>query len=229
MPIDDATWAQVHAAYIANEISTSAICKKFNLSSGSLYSRRVKEGWPLRGTQPAGLTAKGKRAKAESLPATASLDDPPQPKSTAKSHAHISRAARASLILRLYNAIDLKLTQMEKLMSEPEATKDTSSADHERETRTITGLVRNFERVTEMDADLTKPAGKFSAAKSTRAGTASSTDAASTSGHGPAALTTAAALAADPARAMLLRRDIAQRLERIMGKGNPPGDVGGTA
>ena len=99
MPIDDATWAQVREAYVANEISIAAICRKFNVtSSGSLYSRRIKEGWPLRGTQPAALTAKANRSTAQALPVTGT---PPPP--TAKPHAITSRAARAALILRLYN------------------------------------------------------------------------------------------------------------------------------
>lgn len=228
MPIDDATWAQVRAAYSANEISIAAVCKKFQMSSGTLYKRRVAEGWTLRGTQPAALTAKGKRPKVASVLATASLDDPPpQAPPTAKTHATTSRAARAALILRLYNAIDLKLTQMEKLMSDPDATQQTTSADHEREARTLTGLVRNFERVTEMDADLTKPAGKLTAAKSTRAGNAASASPADGPGtFGPTAVTTAAALSADPAREEQLRREILQRFERIMEKRNPPGTAG---
>jgi hypothetical protein len=214
MPIDDATWEQVRAAYVDTKNTVVEICQQFGIRHQDLYARRSAESWPLRD-----------KRKSDSLrraPASTSGNDAPAP------HTATSRAARAALILRLYNVIDLKLTQMEKLMSEPKPDgEQTSSADHERETRTITGLVRNFEHVTEMDADLTKPAGKSAAAKSTRTGNAatSSADGPSTSGPGPAALTTAA-LAADPARAMLLRRDIAQRLERIMGKGNPPGDAG---
>ncbi|MEQ1697820.1 MAG: hypothetical protein ABL901_18465 [Hyphomicrobiaceae bacterium] len=214
MPIDDATWEQVRAAYADPKDTVVEICNRFNIRHQDLYARRSAENWPLRD--------KGKSDRLRRVPASAC--DKSSDATTAKSHAASSRAARAALILRLYNAIDLKLTQMEQRMSDPEATRQTSSADHEREARTLTGLVRNFERVTEMDADLTKPAGKSAAAKSSRPGTAAATD--GTSACGPAPLTTAAALAADPARAMLLRRDIAQRLERIMAKGNPPGDVG---
>lgn len=219
MPIDDATWEQVHAAYVASKLSVGKILAKFAITEAQFYKRRRDENWPLR--QP---DFRARMTRPKTLPDA----DHPNPQVTAAgkpaSHAASSRAARAALILRLYNAIDLKLTQMEQRMSDPEATRQTSSADHEREARTLTGLVRNFERVTEMDADLTKPAGKSAAAKSSRPGTAAPAD--GTGPSGPAPLTTAAALAADPARAMLLRRDIAQRLERIMAKGNPPGDAG---
>ena len=217
MPIDDATWAQVRAAYADTKVTVVEICHQFGIRHQDLYARRSVENWPLRD--------KGKSDRLRRVPASKS-DQSASGDAAAKPHATTSRAARAALILRLYNAIDLKLTQMEQRMSDPNATQQTTSADHEREARTLTGLARNFERVTEMDSDLTKPAGK-SASKSTRAGNAAppaATDGLGTSGT--AALANAASLAADPARAMLLRRDIAQRLERIMAKGNPPGDAG---
>jgi len=213
MPIDDATWAQVRAAYIANEISITAICAKFELTSGTLYKRRIQEGWPLRGTQPAGLSAKRTRPKAEApVPSGSGAASP------AKSHAASSRATRGALILRLYNAIDLKLTQMEKLMTEPAPDKPTSSADHERETRALTGLIRNFERVTELNADLTSPArsGRNGSPAPTPATDATRDTGAPANAHA----------ATSPASAEQLRRDIAQRLERLMGKGNPSGNAG---
>ena len=213
MPIDDAAWKQVRIAYCTSDLTVEEICTKFEIRNQTLYRRRLKEGWPKRGQNW--------------TPPLPGAPPPPVPPPTAKTHATTSRAARAALILRLYNAIDLKLTQMEKLMSDPDATQQTTSADHEREARTLTGLVRNFERVTEMDADLTKPAGKLTAAKSTRAGNAASASPADGPvTFGPTAVTTAAALTADPAREEQLRREILQRFERIMEKRNPPGTAG---
>lgn len=212
MPIDDATWEQVRAAYVETRVAVAEICHQFGIRHQDLYARRSAEGWPLRD-----------QAKSDRLRGIVASKGETHGDATSapKPHAATSRAARASLILRLYNAIDLKLTQMEQRMSDPDATANTSSADHEREARTIAGLVRNFERVTEMDADLTKPAAKSASSRNANAAPAHAAPA-----GGPATHTTAAALAADPARAMLLRRDIAQRLERIMAKGNAPGDAG---
>lgn len=193
MPIDDATWAQVHAAYIANELTVDEICVQYGIKFQQLYARRSAGKWPLRGRP----NARKKPLDENSPPPTA-------------------RAARAQLILRLYNAIDLKLIQMEKLMTNPDPAKPTTSADHERETRALTGLIRNFERVTELNSDLTSPA------RSARTAAASTTDAAASA---PAS-TSAAGSAPNAASTEQLRRDIAQRLERLMGKGNPPGNAG---
>lgn len=202
MPLDDATWAQVRLAYCTSTLTTDAICEQFGISSPILYKRRRTENWPLRGrnwTPPDTAAPPAEQNKTT-----------PQP---------TPRATRAALIIRLYRAIDLKLTQMEKLKTKDE---DTSSADHERETRALTSLVRNFERVTELHADPSRQIGK-SNARSTRA--VLSTAPAHTAADA-AAPANAATAAANPADAERLRRDIAQRLERIMGKGNPPGDAG---
>ena len=224
MAIPDAIWAHVRAAYEANEISIAAICAKFELTSATLYRRRIKEGWPLRGTQPAAFAAIGSRSGPNVAPAIL-LDNSPAAIPTPKWPATNARAARAALILRLYNAIDLKLTQMEHLMTNPDpAAPTTTSADHERETRALTGLIRNFEHVTELNADLTRPAGRH-AAKSTRAAPEAATSPADAASGAPA-LTSAPVLPAPPANAEFLRRDIAERLGRILAHGNPPGDAG---
>jgi hypothetical protein len=55
--------------------------------------------------------------------------------------------ARQALLDRLYNAIELKLKQLEKSMSEDGPK---SPADSERETRTIGTLIRSAEKVTEL-------------------------------------------------------------------------------
>ena len=122
MPIDDATWAQVRAAYADTKVTVVEICHQFGIRHQDLYARRSVENWPLRD--------KGKSDRLRRVPASKS-DQSASGDAAAKPHATTSRAARAALILRLYNAIDLKLTQMEKLMSHPETAAKTSSADPE--------------------------------------------------------------------------------------------------
>ncbi len=56
----------------------------------------------------------------------------------------------AVVIERLYRTIDLKLAQMEaRIMTDD----DMSVADHERETRALGQLIRNFEKVTGLEGD----------------------------------------------------------------------------
>ena len=67
------------------------------------------------------------------------------------------------LIRRLYRTIDQKLAQLEERMSNDED--NLSIADHERETRALGQLIRNFEKVSGLETeqsggDGTKPGGK---------------------------------------------------------------------
>ncbi len=64
-------------------------------------------------------------------------------------------AARRALIRRFFNTIDRKLQQLEISMSNNE---DLSPADHERETRIIGTLIRNVEKVNDLDrSNVTAP------------------------------------------------------------------------
>lgn len=56
---------------------------------------------------------------------------------------------REATIRRLYRTIDLKLAQLEARMQND---KDIAAADHERETRAIGQLIRNFEKVSEIES-----------------------------------------------------------------------------
>jgi hypothetical protein len=58
---------------------------------------------------------------------------------------------RLTLLDRLYNAIQLKVQQLEENMSQDGPK---SPADAERETRTIGSLIRNVEKVTELKDEL---------------------------------------------------------------------------
>lgn len=204
MPLDDATWALVREAYCAKILKVSAILKEFGLSANQLAARRIAESWPVR---EGGVQRKSKSLDVSC--ATFSLESPQFP---------TTRQARTKLILRLYKAIDLKLTQMEKHM---ENASETSSADHERDTRAISGLVRSFEHVTELNADLTRTPSK--SADHPAAKRAAAADTSRTSAN---ANTIATTLGADPAGTERMRLDIAQRLELILQKQAPPSDAG---
>ena len=60
------------------------------------------------------------------------------------------RKSQNSVIQRLYRTIDRKLAQLEAHMTTDD---DLTIADHERETRALGQLIRNFEKVSGLEAD----------------------------------------------------------------------------
>lgn len=97
---------------------------------------------------------------------------------------------RAAVVNRLYRAIDTKLKLLESRM---QSGKTLTAADSERETRELGTMVRSFEKVTELATDLDRsrqPAG------ASRRGDLSAAD------------------------AERMRREIAERIERLAGRGN---------
>jgi hypothetical protein len=204
MPLHDATWALVREAYCAKVLTVAAILNQFGITQKHLDKRRKAEGWPVR----LGIAQRNAASRA----ATSSpLPDVELPLPT-------TRQARMRLILRLYKAIDLKLTQMEKHMENPPT--QATSTDHERDTRALNSLVRTFDHVTELNADLIRPASKSADHSGSKRASATDSARAAASGH------TSAPLAADPAGTERMRLDIAQRLAGILQKQAPPSDAG---
>jgi hypothetical protein len=200
MPIDDATWANVRRAYVDGSQPVKQICTEFGIDTFKLYARARQDQWPKR---LAKILAARTAAKAIAQPTEAISHADPD---SAELPLPSNQRARSALIRRLYKAIDTKLKQMEKLMA---SAAETSPADHERETRTLSTLIRNFERVSEFDPDLTKPAAAHAA-------------------NAPAGSSSSPSSAASPstADAERLRRDIAERLVRIHEQRTTPRDAG---
>jgi hypothetical protein len=95
---------------------------------------------------------------------------------------------------------------MEQRVNDPAET----AADHERDVRALSTLIRTFERMLDLDR------------------TARSDDAAATEPHGPRGPgggPAASADAAGAADAERLRRQIAERVERLVGRGDAAGDT----
>jgi hypothetical protein len=218
MPTDEATWAAIRRAYDETTEPIATILRRFNVHSSRFYEYRLRHGWPPR--PQSALTPKRKAApSAKAKAAAGSKPAQPKPSATPTSAAAAryparlvplarytrSRAARAQLLGRLYAAIDLKLQQMEQHLA---MNIKTTPADHERETRTLGTLIKTFENATEINPDQAGPAPAHAAS----AGGTSS----------PAGL---AAGAFDPSNAVRLRREIAERLERIEAKRNAARDA----
>jgi hypothetical protein len=205
MPLDDATWALVREAYCAKILTVRAILDQFGVTQKHLDTRRKAEGWPVR----LGIAQRNAAARRAASPSLLEVELP----------LPTTRQARMRLILRLYKAIDLKLTQMEQHMENPPT--QATSTDHERDTRALNSLVRTFDHVTELNADLIRPASKSADNSGSKRASAADPARGSASGNVPAAT-----LASDPAGTERMRLDIAQRLELILQKQAPPPDAG---
>ncbi len=192
------TWALVRAAYCDGDELVAEICARFGITRSVFYKRAKAESWPQRTAKPdylhpfkrEGSVTRRKQAKARSSKAGSS-------------------GARSALALRLYKALDLKLTQLEELMAHRT---ETSTMDQGRQTRAIAQLIKAFERVTEYDPELLKSASLAGLAP----GAAPLHPATDTAGGSPAPAASSAS--ADTAGTEQLRRDIASRIERIVAK-----------
>ncbi len=121
--LNDAQWRLVESAYCNSQESVTDIAKRHGISPGTVNLRRRKCGWPPR------------RANAIKHPSEEAPERPTD---------------KAAIVLRFYRLINLKLEQLEADMARPG---ERTSADHERETRAIGTLVRNYERVNGLDQD----------------------------------------------------------------------------
>jgi len=119
-----------------------------------------------------------------------------------KRRAASTKPERAAVVRRLYSAIDKTLTKLEAAMATDEPL---SPADRERETRALHTIIRNVEKVRDLESGKRKPA----------AGAARGN---AKSGRGRAAPT----LARDPE---ILRLEIAERILRLRRR-RGPGDEG---
>jgi hypothetical protein len=81
-----------------------------------------------------------------------------------------TRTARRTLVRRFYKAIDTKLRQMELRMATEIARGEekSSAADHERDARTIGGLINQLGKIAELESDLDQLAGSRDDASAAR-------------------------------------------------------------
>lgn len=205
---DEPAWEDIRRAYENHAIPVSAIFKMFNIKPHKFYARINAEAWPRRPVLilrklivDAPLTA----AASAPIGIVEPSDNPPPPDAALKVLKPI--AHRRALVQRLTNAIDTKLKLLERRFERELVGLDTgkgvSAADFERDTRTIGTLIKNLEQVTDYDHD--HQLGK-------RAGTNGSGSLLT----GAAAKSASAAAAALADEADRLRRELAERLRRLV-------------
>lgn len=110
-------WHRVEDAYLNSAETVAAIAARFQITVATLNNRRIAKGWRARRPRARKIHDGDAAEKAE---------------------------IKASLVARFYRLISLKLEQMEADMAR---STERTPADHERETRALGTLIRNFEKV----------------------------------------------------------------------------------
>lgn len=149
MPADDINVVEAaRRAYADDRETIVEIAARLSVSAATIRRWRRENEWPLRSVRRGARAAvpaepgAGAKRPASKTKTTSSLGTP---KTDARS--------RAALIARLYCAIYRKLEHLETSM---ETTDPPSAADNDRETRAIGTLIRNVEKVAELETDLTR-------------------------------------------------------------------------
>jgi len=156
MPADDADVVEAaRRAYADDRETVVEIAARLGVSSATIRRWRRENQWPLRSVRRTAAEtamirrrASSKRAASKANAATATPTSDPR--------------SRAALIERLYRAIFRKLEHLETSM---ETTDPPSATDNDRETRAIGTLIRNVEKVAELETDLTRPDATAAGAK----------------------------------------------------------------
>lgn len=215
--------AEVRYAYCQTSASIAEICTRFDLTPSRLRALRIAEGWPAR---PSAVAANAKRHRlddkrrdvtsgGEPIVEWAGEQSSPRPATPSASPIRQVRpVGRVGMVRRLYHAIDLKLTQLERQMTN---NPDTTAADHEREVRALSTLIQTFERMLEFD-----PASRAAQAVTDHRSESSRSGPHRAGGN----RNDPAGTLAGSADAERLRREIMERVERVMEKRNPPGTAG---
>ncbi len=199
MSVSDEAWAGIRRAYAESGDSVAAIARMAGVSASSIHRRARLQGWSRRSVNAAGRKATSgaasdlggpKPAAAGRVREAAACTKNRQTNGKKPAGGGKGAAKPASVVKRLYRAIDLKLKRLEERM---QSSDELSAADSEREARELSSMIRSFEKVTEVAADIDKRRKPVA------------------SGRKPAR----------PEDAERMRREIAERLERLHATGLP--------
>jgi hypothetical protein len=132
-------WAEARRLCEDLGLGLAEIAAKFGVSETTVRRRAMLDGWQL--------------------PRSAAKPTKPAPRRYSR-----SVVGRRQLIKRLYKAMDTKLKLMERRMQKQienidKEEGDLSAADHERDARAFTTMIKNIAQVKEMQADLDRVTG----------------------------------------------------------------------
>jgi len=197
MRLEEAAWAEVRRLYAESSEPLAAIAARFGIARTTLTNRAKRETWPSRASAPPleATTAAGKaKRKVERTRLTS-------PKASAtKSGNTVTRPSSIALpSRRAQRAVVGRLyraisLKLELMERRMTNGEERSAQDEERESRALGTMIRNFEKVTEAVSDFDQ----------TRERSASDAP-------------------ADRADAERMRREIAERLERLHAQENSGG------
>lgn len=142
MALDREGWAAIRRAYEETDESAAAMARRFPVAADTIRRRAKREGWSRK---VAAVASRHRRESATTGKPERRTSAPPSQPAGARRPAGGKPADRATLLRRLYDAIDAKLQQLEARMASGH---ELTAADSERETRELGSMIRSFEKVT---------------------------------------------------------------------------------
>lgn len=134
-------WEGVEQSYRGRDLTVEQICTIFHISKPRLYARRASENWPKR--------SEAHKTNEAPVPGPGSSQGSAQnrrPKPLASGSAGALRIWRKGMIVRLYEAMDRQLTEIERQQLENGGL---SGAERERQTRQMNVMTRSMEKLAE--------------------------------------------------------------------------------
>lgn len=174
MSLDQEAWAEIARLWLEGNESLGRIATRFAITHQAITARARRERWPprrgdrqkdhagRRAAHPPGVrrTARGDSSVAEPSDgagptgnvAHRSGRSPPRGQRRRRDHA----GERRSMVERLFDAMDTKLSAIEERIA---SGGDTTSADSERTTRALNTLVRSLEKLADYEGKISKSTG----------------------------------------------------------------------
>lgn len=198
MQVGDETWADVRLAYADGATPLKDIAARFGLTPQRIGTKAKKEGW-TRSPGPAPEKGAGRKRATRSKPARVRPGIAPADAAKSGSEKQSGRLpTRAAQKAVIARLYRAITVKLEHMEKRMASGEDRSAQDEERESRALATLINTFEKVTEAVTGLEHERG---------AGRARS------------------AAGADAER---MRREIAERLERLGGSGPTSRGAGGS-
>ena len=147
MSVDEATWSAIRRAYCCGAASAAALAREHGVSVHAIRYRVKRDGWKKD-------SAKGKSGRKRAR-APANSNCKRRVANVADDESETlggsSPDTKARVVARLYRAILRKLTRLEERLERDDAL---TAAESERQTRELSTMVRSFEKITGVAADI---------------------------------------------------------------------------
>lgn len=163
MTLDQEDWAEIARLWLSGTEPVGQIATRYGITHQKITARARAERWPPRGSASGPVLARHAEAtradrepsaNSEDVTWTEAIDADGIP---ASKRAGTNRAAaRQAMAERLFDAMDTKLSAIEKRIAEGG---DATPADSERTTRALNTLVRSLEKLADYEGKISGKAG----------------------------------------------------------------------